>query len=173
MTTNRSNEPHTTDACNDCTLVHARRDFLRTMAGAALASVGLAPSAHALAVRLENHVTRRGELATYPVPAAEGVTIDTNNEVILVRTHEHIYPFALACPHQNTALKWQASDHRFQCPKHKSKYTADGVYIEGRATRSMDRYAVRLDGKNIVVNLDKLYEEDQDVVLWQGAFIAV
>jgi hypothetical protein len=37
----------------------------------------------------------------------------------------------------------------------------------------MDRYAVRLDGKNIVVNLDKLYEEDQDGVLWKTAFISV
>lgn len=169
MTTNRSNEPHTTDACNDCTLVHARRDFLRTMAGAALASVGLAPSAHALAVRLENHVTRRGELATYPVPAAEGVTIDTNNEVILVRTHEHIYAFALACPHQNTALKWHADDGRFQCPKHKSLYQPDGTFIEGRATRGLDRHALKRDGEKIVVDLEKVFEQDRDAAGWAAA----
>jgi nitrite reductase/ring-hydroxylating ferredoxin subunit len=144
------------------------------MAGAALVSLGLAPArAHALAVRLESHVPRRGDLATYSVPAAEGVTIDTNNEVILVRTHDHIYAFALSCPHQNTALRWHADDGRFQCPKHKSLYQPDGTFIEGRATRGMDRYAIKREGANIVVDLEKVFEQDKDLAGWTAAQLAL
>jgi Rieske Fe-S protein len=174
MTNHRFHEPHTTDACNACTLVHARRDFLRTMAGAALVSLGIAPSrAQALAIRLESYTPRRGELATYPVPAAEGVTIDTNNEVILLRTRDHVYAFALSCPHQNTALKWRAEDNRFQCPKHKSLYQPDGTFIEGRATRGLDRYALKRDGEKIIVDLEKVFEQDKDPAGWAAAQVTL
>ncbi len=150
-----------------------RRAFLRDTAVAAATLAGISSLAGAMPVRWVSTIATGAREVTYAVPDADGVSIDTDKEVILARHGKNVYAFGLSCPHQNTSLKWQAGDHRFQCPKHKSRYSADGVYIEGRATRSMDRYAVRLDGKNIVVNLDKLYEEDQDVALWKGAFIAV
>jgi Rieske Fe-S protein len=61
--------------------------------------------------------------------------------------------FALACPHQNFAVKWVAKDHRFACTKHDSKYAADGTHLAGRATRNMDRYVIRRDGNSVVVDL--------------------
>ena len=157
--------------CGGCTI--GRRAFLRETAVAAAALAGIASVAGAMPVRWVSTLAESARDVIYAVPATDGVSIDKDKEVILARVGKNVYAFGLSCPHQNTALKWQASDHRFQCPKHKSRYSADGVYIEGRATRSMDRYAVRLDGKYIVVTLDKLYEEDQDVALWKAAFIAV
>ena len=157
--------------CGGCTI--GRRAFLRDTAVAAAALAGISSLAGAMPVRWVSGLAGGARDVSYAVPETDGVSIDKDKEVILARSGKNVYAFGLSCPHQNTALKWQASDHRFQCPKHKSRYGADGVYIEGRATRSMDRYAVRLDGKNIVVNLDKLYEEDQDVALWKAAFIAV
>jgi Rieske Fe-S protein len=77
--------------------------------------------------------------------------IDKANQVILVRWQNAVYAFALSCPHQNQALRWDAKETRFQCPKHKSKYQPDGTFISGRATRAMDRYAVRHEGDTIVV----------------------
>jgi hypothetical protein len=35
----------------------------------------------------------------------------------------------------------------------------------------MDRYAVRKDGTNIVVNLDSLYEQDKQKGQWESAFV--
>ena len=72
----------------------------------------------------------------------------------------------LACPHQNTALRWNQKVQKFQCPKHHSQYKPDGTFIDGRATRSMDRFAVKHDGANLVVNLDKVYEDDRDHAGW-------
>jgi hypothetical protein len=37
----------------------------------------------------------------------------------------------------------------------------------------MDRYAVRLAGNNVVVDIDKLYQEDTDNALWQHAVVAL
>ncbi len=59
--------------------------------------------------------------------------------------------------------------------KHHSRYLADGVYVKdsGRATRGLDRFAVRLDGGNVVANLDKLYQEVDDEAAWKAAFVAI
>jgi hypothetical protein len=35
----------------------------------------------------------------------------------------------------------------------------------------MDRFAVQRDGTNILVDLDRLYRQDQDAANWDTAFI--
>ena len=164
------------DGCTGCTL-HNRRDFfldaLRAGA-AALAAIGLAPAgADAMPLRWISALAARGAERTYPVPAIDGVQIDKANEVILARAGKAVYAFALSCPHQNTALRWDAGNNRFQCPKHKSRYRPDGTFIEGRATRGMDRYAVRLVGTSVAVDVDKLYQEDTDPAQWQHAVVTL
>ena len=162
--------------CAGCTL-HSRRDFLhdaQRASAAALAAIGMAPAgADAMPLRWISAIATKGGEHTYPIPAADGVQIDKDNEVILARSGKSVYAFALACPHQNTALRWDAGNNRFQCPKHKSKYRPDGTFIEGRATRSMDRYAVRLVGSSVAVDVDKLYQEDTDLTQWQHAVVSL
>ena len=164
------------NACSSCATT-GRRDFLldALRAGAlALAAVGMAPGGSAaMPPRLVTALSSQRSDKSYAIPAADGVQIDKDNEVILARVGKQVYAFALACPHQNTTLKWEADDNRFQCPKHKSRYRADGTFIEGRATRSMDRYAVRIAGSAIVVDIDKLYQEDMDKGHWQQATVTL
>jgi Rieske Fe-S protein len=124
-----------------------------------------------LPIRFGRATLIRGSDLTYPIPAADGATIDHDNQVILVRFQGKAYAFNLSCPHQNTALRWHPEDGQFQCPKHHSRYTPDGVFISGRATRSMDRFAVKRDGANILVDLDRLFRQDQDAADWNTAFI--
>lgn len=164
------------DDCAGCTL-HSRRDFLLDAlraSAAALAAIGMAPAgADAMPLRWISAIAAKGAERMYPVPAADGVQIDKDNDVILARSGKSVYAFGLACPHQNTALRWDAGNNRFQCPKHKSKYRPDGTFIEGRATRGMDRYAVRLVGNQVAVDVDKLYQEDTDLSQWQNAVVTV
>jgi nitrite reductase/ring-hydroxylating ferredoxin subunit len=155
--------------CTGCDV--GRRVFLRDAAMAVAALMAVGTSAGAMPIHWISALGAGRAEARYAIPAADSVNIDKDKEVILVRASGKVFAFALSCPHQNTALKWLASDKRFQCPKHKSKYAPDGTYIEGRATRSMDRFQVKKDGANIVVNLDKLYEEDMDKAEWPAAFI--
>jgi nitrite reductase/ring-hydroxylating ferredoxin subunit len=165
--------PNGTSRCDRCIPESTRREFLRD-AVAAVAVVagglGLVPS-RALAMRLASASRVSGSEATYPLPPADGVTIDKEREVILVRWEGMIYAFRLACPHQRTMLKWKGKDARFQCPKHKSKYQPDGTFISGKATRGMDRYGVRRTGNEIVVDLDKVYLEDKNSAGWTAAVV--
>ena len=154
-----------------------RREFL-TRATTAVAAImaGLAASpreAAALPLSLGRALLVRGDEITYPLPTADGTTIDQDNEVILVRWKNAVYAFNLSCPHQNTALRWLQADGRFQCPKHKSKYQPDGTFMSGRATRNMDRFAVRKEAGKLVVNVAKLYESDKQRVLWDEAQVTV
>ena len=58
-------------------------------------------------------------------------------------------------------------------PKHESKYRATGEFIEGRATRGMDRLAVTRDGATVVVDLDRLFKQDVDPTGWNAAMVKV
>lgn len=152
--------------CQGCGLAGDRRSFLREALGIALGM--MLPVSAVTGTR----VPGRFELS-FPVPAEDGATIDKANELILVRYHGMVYAFALSCPHQNTALRWLPADGRFQCPKHKSKYQPDGTFIEGRATRNMDRLPIRTDGKLVFVDADRVYESDKDPAGWAAAAVKV
>lgn len=161
---------------NDCDgCGKSRRDFVADMlmlSAGALALVGLAPSkAMALPMTALTALSSNGDEHSYPIPAQDGASIDRDNQVILVRYQSHVYAFALSCPHRNTALRWEQENNRFQCPKHHSKYQPDGVFISGRATRGMDRYAIRRDANTVVVNLDKTFHDDEDRAGWLAAAI--
>lgn len=151
-----------------------RRAFLKHSTGCAvlaLAALGL-PAREVFALPIE-FITGSGgkDEKTYPVPAADGVQIDREAQVILVRFGGRIYAFSLACPHENAAVKWVAKDQRFQCTKHDSKYQPDGVYTSGRATRNMDRFPIRRDGTNVVVSIDRVFHSDLDGAAWSAASV--
>jgi nitrite reductase/ring-hydroxylating ferredoxin subunit len=151
--------------CGQCEFGDERRRFIGAALGFAFAA--------ALPARLAHALTSRGTEHRYPIPAGDSVAIDADNGVILVRWTGKVYALNLACPHQNTALRWQEDEHRFQCPKHKSRYQPDGTFIEGRATRSMDRLALRRDGEAVLVDLDKMFKQDEDQAGWTGAVITL
>jgi nitrite reductase/ring-hydroxylating ferredoxin subunit len=163
------------DDCEGCPLID-RRAFLRE-AGAAVATLvalGIpAATAGALPMRLIRAGAVFGTERAYAIPATDGVEIDKDESVIITRVQGVLYAFSLACPHQNTALRWDEGEKRFQCPKHHSRYEPDGTFIEGRATRSMDRFAVRVEGGKLMVDLDKLYREDEDPGPWRAAFAKI
>ncbi len=160
------------DACSS-----DRRDFLRTVTtalGFVMAGLAATPrEAAALPMALGRALRVNLKDLTYPEPTADGAMIDRDQEVILVRWKGAVYAFNLSCPHQNTALKWADGESIFRCPRHKSEYQPDGTFVRGRATRSMDRFAVRKDGANIVVNLDLLYRNDKQPTEWAAAQVTV
>jgi Rieske Fe-S protein len=167
------------DQCDDCP-VASRREFLRdagiAVAGIA-ASLGFARAAAALpehfTIQATRAMARSGDQLTYPIPTADGAQIDRNAQVILVRWQNAVYAFNLSCPHQHTALRWDESDHRFQCPKHHSQYQPDGVFITGRATRGMDRFSVTRVGDKVVVDVNAMHKQDEDPTGWAAAVIKV
>lgn len=161
--------------CDGCG--STRREFLgRVSLGALAAAVALelgGNAAEAFPVTLVDGTQLPGNQRSYPIPASDGATIDQTDEVIVARVHQQVFAFNLACPHQNTALRWRADDNRFQCPRHGSKYQPDGTFISGRATRNMDRFAVQRSGDAIVVDLNRLIKSDEQPALWAAAVVAL
>ncbi len=161
-----------TDSHSPCSGCSGRRDFLRAaLTGAAsiaaLTALGPINTIAALTTRVA------GGAVHYALPAADGVSIDNANEVILCRSNGEVFAFALSCPHQNTALKTMPKNAGFQCPRHKSKYLPNGTFVSGRATRNMDRLQIARDGAEIVVDPDIAFESDVDPAKWAAALLKV
>ena len=164
------------EECDGCDRT-TRRQFLGQVSTvaitAALASEFALPSAAALPVTEATGASSQADERTYPLPAADGVTIDRDAQIILVRYQNRVFAFGLACPHENTALRWRQQDSRFQCPRHESKYQPDGTFISGRATRNMDRFAVRREGDSVVVDLKQWFRSDQQAAQWNAAALTL
>jgi len=169
-------QQHAAGCAPGCARPCSRRAFLEQSAGLiALAACALGISAGEVSgwtVTATSGVTS-GNDRTYPVPQADGVTIDRETQVIIVRAAGALYAFNLACPHENTALKWRAQAGRFQCPRHESRYQPDGTFIQGRATRNMDRFAVKRAGESVVVDLNRLFRSDAQAQDWSAAAVSV
>jgi Rieske Fe-S protein len=165
------------DECGACALPPSRREFIRhaTLAVAgALAAVGVSRRAAAeVPVTVVRAISSHGATHLFPIPAADGVQIDRATEIILVRWQKSVYAFNLSCPHQNTAVRWNEDEHHFKCPRHNSRYEPDGTFIDGRATRGLDRFNVTLAGSNVVVDVDTMHKQDVDPAGWTAAFVRI
>jgi len=165
----------TKGGCGCCAPGPTRRQAMGQMSAAALAAMaGVAlwrETAAAVPIAEATGTPVGAAEKSYPLPGADGVTIDRDTQVILVRFQQKVYVFNLACPHENTALRWRQGDGRFQCPRHESQYQPDGTFVSGRATRNMDRFAVKRVGDNLVVDLNRLYRSDQQAQDWAAAAV--
>lgn len=164
------------DTCgDDCGHDDGRRTFLRDglMAVAALTAIaGGAAPLHALARDYATGLAGAGTV-TYDIPSADGATIDRANRVILVRYQGTVHAFSLECPHKGTMVQWQPDQRRFYCPKHKSTFKPEGTRIQGKAPRSLDRYAVRLEGGKLVVDTAVEIDAGKDAAGWNAAGVKV
>lgn len=171
------NGPANTATPSPCTGCATRRAFLleaaRTTAGMAVAGMAVAAMAALPLGTIEALPGPRGRTVRYPIPPADGASVDADHEVIVVRAAGFAYAFALSCPHQNTALKALPRNGGFQCTRHKSRYRPTGEFISGRATRHMDRLAITRDGDQLVVDPDRAFESDADAAGWSTARVAV
>jgi Rieske Fe-S protein len=151
----------------------SRREFLQSVGCFAGVLAALGVSADVLAAPVTFVDGGQGTEKTYPIPPADGVSIDRAAQVILVRSNGHVFAFALSCPHQNAAVKWVPQHNQFECTKHDSHYTADGTHVSGRATRNMDRMPIKKDGAVVHVDTAHVFESDKDAAGWNAAQVPV
>ena len=114
-----------------------------------------------------------GRERSYPIPPSDGVSVDREAQVILVRYESRMSAFALSCPHQMAAIRWVEKDGRFRCTKHDSRFGPEGTRLSGVAPRNLDRYGIRREADTVVVDLDRSVHSDKDPAGWDSAIVGV
>ena len=151
----------------------SRRLFFQQVGSAALATLalsGLHPSiALAESVRAVAGSSPAPGQRAYPIPVADGVSIDEAAGVILVRAANHLYAFSTECPHRGAQLEFLSNESTIYCRKHKARFGADGTWRSGRRTRALDRFPIRVASRQVVVAVDTLLEQDVDGAAYDAA----
>jgi len=136
-----------------------RREFLTYAWGGALALLGLQAGVGAFLFMYPRFKAGEfggkfflGSETALPDPSAAPLP-DTTGKFWLVNT-EDAGPKALymVCTHLGCLFKWEASNNRFECPCHGSKFTREGDYIEGPAPRSLDHFDIAIEDGQVVVD---------------------
>lgn len=90
----------------------------------------------------------------------------------LVNTSSGVVALYKVCTHLGCLYKWVPLNDRFECPCHGSKYTKDGLFIEGPAPRSLDRFVLEaVDASGNVLISTKVGDMNSDTEA--GAPIAI
>lgn len=173
----RNHDHRDEERCGECPIATSRRRFVRDTGLAVLAAMtaaGLSPvTALANIVMEVRPIRSRGALRTYRVPSTDSVLVDGDNDVIIVRSGDRIYAFSQRCPHKGARLEWREDESRIFCPKHKARFSAGGAHVSGRGSRDLDRYALRLEGREIVVDTDSVLRADRDAAAWRAGVVLV
>ncbi len=74
----------------------------------------------------------------------------------LINTDEGPRALYMVCTHLGCLYKWEPSNNRFECPCHASKFSREGHYIWGPATRSLDQFVIEIveDGEVVAQTED-------------------
>lgn len=70
----------------------------------------------------------------------------------VVNAKEHYFALSQKCPHLGCKIPFCESSGNFECPCHGSFFDIAGEYIRGPSPRGMDRYEMKLEGNNLVVD---------------------
>lgn len=98
---------------------------------------------------------RVGSLADIPESGLLRVTVD-ETDVLLVRLSDGVYAVSDACTHAGVSLSggWLEGD-TLCCPRHGGKFAArSGKATAFPAVSPLDRFAVRMEGSDIYVDVD-------------------
>lgn len=135
-----------------------RRDFLDEIAFSAL-GIAVIGSAVVTYRYLSPNVLfepptkfRAGSPDLYPLNT---VTYLPEQQVYVVRTSEGFFAVSAVCTHLGCVTQWKPEADQIACPCHGSKFTRDGVKIEGPAPRPLPHFLITLtlDGE---LQVDKL-----------------
>jgi cytochrome b6-f complex iron-sulfur subunit len=84
-----------------------------------------------------------GLASELPPPGSAPVSIPAGR-FWLVTTDRGFLALHKACTHLDCLCDWDEQNREFVCPCHGSRFAEDGTYLQGPATRSLDRFVVQV-----------------------------
>lgn len=123
----------------------SRREFLYYIWGASMVMVLGAGAGSIIWYLLPRF--RAGEFGgDFFVPAAQTPVLNSapqdnpQGRFWFSNTDSGVAALYKVCTHLGCLFKWVGTNNRFECPCHGSKFQSNGLYIEGPAPRSLDRF---------------------------------
>ena len=137
----------------------SRRDFLRSgwkLGGALLVGAAAYTGYEALRPLATGPGGAKITVGTISSFAKDTSTYVPAGRMYVVNANNYLFALSQKCPHLGCHVPYCESSGRFECPCHGSIYDLAGEYVAGPAPRGMDRYVVKLDGQNVVVDTSVL-----------------
>lgn len=106
-----------------------------------------------------------GQLSDFPPSSTPYPIYQNGLSLYLVNTGSELVAFDRHTPHHTRVLfEWVPLTHRFEDPLTGSKFSLDGTWLLGPATRNLDRYPVKIEESQIWIETSKLFpgESHQD-----------
>ena len=57
--------------------------------------------------------------------------------------NNRLHTFNAACPHLGCVVQWNAEEKTFDCPCHGSRFTNEGIVINGPSTENLKRVRIK------------------------------
>ena len=104
-----------------------------------------------------------GDIFQYP-PAGHPYLIEVDNQrMYLANMGNNILIYYWLTPGSaHCRYKWSDLEVAFIDPCTGARFSLDGSFLKGPAHRGLDRYALRLDGGQIIVDLSDTIEESEN-----------
>ena len=114
---------------------------------------------------------RCGDLDRYAAMAPGNINEDFKPQGIwLYRSEGRLAAISIICTHLGCIPNWLANDRKFKCPCHGSGFTPPGINFEGPAPRPLERFAIRVqDGQIIVDRSRKFLATNSSQTAWEDA----
>jgi cytochrome b6-f complex iron-sulfur subunit len=146
VTKAKASQPSTEQAIPLTTVAPTRREFLYYIWGASIALILGQTSAGLIWFALPRF--RAGEFGgtftltadDVPPPGAAPNSFPSGRFHVSNVPEQGLVALYGVCTHLGCLPKWVPTNNRFECPCHGSKYELSGLYIEGPAPRSLDRF---------------------------------
>lgn len=100
-------------------------------------------------------VVEAGTVAEYPEMT---VRYFLNGRFYMVSYQGSLFALYQKCPHLGCRVPFCDSSKQFECPCHGSVFNVIGEYSEGPSPRGMDRFAVSIEGDQVMVDTGALEE---------------
>jgi len=89
--------------------------------------------------------------AAADIPTTSVVTV-SEAQAYLTKNGGETVALWWRCPHLGCRVPWCESAGEFECPCHGSRFNRIGEYRAGPSPRSMDRFAIEMEGTSVVID---------------------
>lgn len=145
-----------TQARTDSSTIN-RREFLSYLLAASGVTLTAGACGGVTWLLLPRRGVREGILSTDSLPRQEGLPI-WFREAFAWLTYPEDGLLALdgRCVYDRIRVRWNSTNDRFECPACGSKFWVDGVFIEGPASRDLDRFHTSVTGETLIVDTTRI-----------------